>query len=65
MVNFPEIISLFELYIVPTLDNMMQNKQVSSLIGLRQMKCAIFIIQNVGRGINLLNHILGEAETLA
>ena len=26
MVNFPEIISLFELQIVPTLDTMMQNK---------------------------------------
>ena len=29
------------------------------------MKCAILIVQNVNKGINLLSHILIEAETLA
>ena len=29
------------------------------------MKCAILIIQNVGKGVTLLNHILVEADTVA
>ena len=32
---YPEIISIFELQIVPTLETLLSNKQVSSLIGLR------------------------------
>jgi len=50
---------------VPTLQVMLASKQLSSLIGLRQMKCAIFIIQNLQVGTNLLQHILAEADTLA
>lgn len=44
---------------------MLTAKSVNSLIGLRQMKCAIFIIQNLQVGINMLQHIVAEADTLA
>lgn len=43
---------------------MLAQKQ-SSLLGLRLMKCAIDIIQTLQVGTDLLQLIIGEADTLA
>ena len=41
---------------------MFKNKEKEYIIGMRLMKCAVMIINNLGIGINLLQHILSEAD---
>ena len=47
LVNNNKIVRLFEETIVPLLMGMMANKQVNSIVYLRQMKCAILIFQHL------------------
>ena len=58
----PDILGIFELQIVPTIEPLLHSKQTNSVIGMRQMKCAILIINNLGVGLNLLRPILADAE---
>ena len=51
---FPDIASIFELQIVPTLEQLMLSKQVNSLLGVREFKLAILIITTLCSGFSLL-----------
>lgn len=61
---FPEVASIFELQIVPTLEQLMLAKQVSSILGVRELKLAILIITSLGSGFSLLRQLLADAESL-
>ena len=50
---------------VPTIEQMLQNKKCESMVGMRQMKCAILMINNLGIGINLLQAILADTDGLS
>jgi dihydrodipicolinate reductase len=43
---------------------MFKNKQSEYIIGMRLMKCAVLIINNLGIGVNLLQHIISEADSI-
>ena len=58
----PDIQSIFELQLAPTLEPLLISKQVNSGFGMRLMKCATLIINNIGVGLNLLRPILVDAE---
>lgn len=59
---FPELTVIFELQISPTIEPMLTQKNVPSTIGMRLMKCATLIINNLGVSLNLLRSILADAE---
>ena len=60
----PDIISIFELQIVPTIEPLLSQKSSpQSSIGMRLMKCSTLIINNLGVGLNLLRTILADAES--
>jgi hypothetical protein len=61
---FPDIASIFELQIVPTLEQLMQSKQVNSIIGVHELKLAILIITSLGSGFSLLRTLLADADSL-
>ena len=48
---FPEILSILELQIAPTIEPLLQQKLPQSSIGMRLMKCATLIINNLGVSI--------------
>ena len=64
----PEILAIFELQIAPTIEPLLEQKisgasgSYQSAFGMRLMKCATLIINNLGIGINLLRTILNDAE---
>ena len=60
---FPEILSIFELQIAVTIEPLLEHKNSSqSGIGMRLMKCATLIVNNLQVGVNLLRSILTDAE---
>lgn len=40
---------------------LLQQKTVASIVGLRQMRCAMLVVSKLHCGVNLLQHILSEA----
>ena len=60
----PDVMSIFELQVVPTLEQLMQAKQINSILGVREMKLAILIINNLGCGFGLLRQLLNDADSL-
>lgn len=60
----PDINNIFELQVVPTLDPLLQVKQVNSMLGVRELKLAILIINNLGSGFSLLRQIMADADSL-
>ena len=60
----PDLMSIFELQVVPTLEQLLQVKQINSILGVREMKLAILIIDNLGCGFGLLRQLLVDAESL-
>jgi hypothetical protein len=61
---FPEISSIFELQVVPTIEPLLQAKQVNSMLGVREMKLSILIINNLCCGFSLIRQILADADSL-
>ena len=59
---FPEVLSILELQIAPTIEPLLQQKAAQSGIGMRLMKCATLFINNLGVSLNLLRPILADAE---
>lgn len=60
----PDLMSIFEFQVVPTLEQLLQVKQINSILGVREMKLAILIIDNLGCGFGLLRQLLVDAESL-
>ena len=60
---FPEINSIFELQIAPTIEPLLHQKTTESSFGMRLMKCATLIINNLGCSLNLLRTILTDADS--
>ena len=60
---FPEINSIFELQIAPTIEPLLHQKTPQSSLGMRLMKCATLIINNLGCSLNLLRTILTDADS--
>ena len=65
----PEILAIFEIQIAPTIEPLLEQKisgasgSYQTAFGMRLMKCATLIINNLGIGISLLQSILNDAET--
>jgi hypothetical protein len=60
---FPVILRIFDNEMIPVIEQMFKTKQpVEYIIGMRMMKCSIMIINNLGIGVNLLQHILVETD---
>ena len=61
---FPELLSIFELQLCPTIEPMLVSKQLGhSALGMRLMKCAILIVNNLGCGFNLLRSIIADTDS--
>jgi len=56
------VLKIFDNEVIPFFELMFKNKQHEYIIGMRLMKCGVLVINNLGIGINLLNHILVEAD---
>ena len=44
---------------------MLNNKKLESAVGMRQMKCTILMVNNLGIGIGLLQSILADTDSLS
>mmetsp|Transcript_30487 Transcript_30487/g.29873 ORF Transcript_30487/g.29873 Transcript_30487/m.29873 type:complete len:117 (-) Transcript_30487:3609-3959(-) len=59
---FPIILKIFDNEVILFFEQMFKVKQSEYIIGMRLMKCAVMIINNLGIGINLLQHVIAEAD---
>ena len=59
---FPTVLKIFDTEVVPVLEQMFKQKQTEYIIGMRLMKLAVMVINNLGIGVNLLTYLLQETD---